>query len=1372
MVTETTILPEMSPDGAVIQPLVPPPSEPLTLENSGFDYENFESIDFTPEYYEQIMRMFTARKGKKRTVTGKDGETVVFTPEKAFAVEAADQFAAMYPGFGTYQEFRDGTSRFAPGVKMNDNQILLALTTMKDRGYLESMGRRFVENLPSAAAFAATAKGTSEVTKSLPKFRPGMFRTGIPQLRPVEAGLNLLGTAYEGVKAVAPIVTGTISSFLTMPSGQEATDFIIGEESLATPQSYAKMRSGEAAADVLAFSPLILGADKVVNSNLTDYLINSLSKDKNLFGRDFDFSDTMEKSLKKQLANAKKLTGAMSDKMRKRGGIQYQGPPIVNDMYERGVAAVLQGKTAPKTLLRLHALEQILKQSAKDQRNNLPLFAFYETLAAGGASLGTGIMAGSDPLGPGEIVGELTGAVSIPLLFGETGGVLVRRVGKPILNVLQGISDGGITGAIDVIKDRSKLAKAQRGFQEIRKELEKFGEIDSPEQVNELIKLLEKHAELNGVQQSAGTATKNPVFLAMEDALRKEFDFLGKAQVEAKLAELKVAQNAVDALYLNKDTEIGQQALIAAGELQEAIYSVFLSSRLANAEDNLFKSVNNLKKSKLEDVSEIDVSGTRVDVSSTPGGLRDLDEADSILLAQKLQDLQIAQKQIARNQQNKLYNQVGDLDVMFFEENGNIAEVPKFVRMFEEEGILDRSDVSSDLRNLIEFTDKVKSQFVEEGLRDVTSVLLDDLGNTTKLAKSKVKTQSLPLSVLTKRRQEALNIARDNQKYGAETRRIAGMFAEAIQDDIQKMEDFGAGAVDERKLKALKTANAYSRAFYDVYLRSYLGKSLSKGKQGEYKLAVETLGNILGANSDLNALRIADIQAAGQFALDNNLEAAQAGVNSVNGVIDRIVRLARKQTVDPVTKRIDPVKLEDWMQNNARLEQSFPELFRDLRQVQSAKALLEVAENFDDAAAKSARIQVGFTSLLRNSKGEIRTNPTDAVGEALAPGADQFLRLENLMKVIPAKGETRKQTIFTVTNEETGLVSTFFNKSEANDYLTKARELGGTFKLKTNKIDVNREQAIQGLKSAIFEYLVVGKPSARADVTLDRPNLKKPNVIFHNLFERKFSTVVDGRLSARRGPRSVTLAQYLQNKGVLSKQDLEVAETALKELAKANLTDEVSGLTVDLAEAKPIVDFALSITGSAIGTRTQGLLTGGSSGPGSIIAAGKGAEAMRNIALRIPESQRMLFTAQLLQDPKLLARMLRVYQEDPANQRGLLNSLANYVRYKGFVVLPTRGLTASRDETLREVEQESPADDQESEIIPSVPATNQRASLIPQTVTPTNRQVVQPRQVAAPAPIVPNNVSQPATQSRYAALFPNDPISSMIKSKEGIGSLI
>ena len=1359
MVTENTILPEMSPSEVQAEPIVPPPTEPLTLDTSGFDYTGFKPIDFTPEYYEQIMRLFTSSKGKKRRVEGQDGQSVIFTPEKAFAIEAADQFSAMYPGFGTYKELTEGTSKFAPGIKLTDNQILKSMTTMEDRGFLEAFGRRSLENVPSVAAFAATAKGTSEFTKKLPRFP----RTGI---KPID----LVGAVYEGAKAVAPIVTGTVASVLSSPLGQEATDFIIGEEALPTPETYSKMRAGEAAADVVSFSPLILGADKVVNNNLKDYLVNSLSKDKTLFGRDFDFSDSMEKSLRRQLNDAKKITGAMSGGLRRRKGIPYEGPPIVNDMFERGVAAVLQGKTAPSSLLRLHALEQIIKKSAKDQRNNLPLFAFYEALAVGGAALGTGKAAEMDPFGGLELAGELGGSIVTPLAVGELSSVVLKNVFSPVIDVFRGALDGGLRGAGEAVTDKFRTGKAQRGFAEIKKELEKFGSLDEPEDIENLINLLNKNATINGVPQTAAQATKNPVLLAMEDTLKKQFDFLDKAQVEAKLAELRIAQSAVDALYRNEDTEIGKAALVAAAQLEESIYNQFLSARLLNAETNLFDAVNQLAKSKRRDVSDMSVVGTRVEVTDpTPGGLQDLDDADIILLSEKLQDIQVAQKKIARNQQETLYKKVGDLDVMFYEENGNLATAPKFVRFFEDEGILDKSDVAEDLKNLIQFTDKVKSQFTPEGLREETSVLLDIVGNPQKLTQSKDKIQSLPLSVLNTRRKEALNIARDGTK-SPETRRLAGMFAEAIQDDIQNMEDFGADLVDENKLRALKSANAYSRAFYDVYLRSYLGKALSQGKQGDYRLALESFGNILGANADLNAVRIGDIQAAGQFALDNNLSSAQAGVDSVNGVIDRMIRSARAASVDPVTKRIDTKKLQDWMDSNARLEATFPDIFEDLRNVQTQKGLLEEAEDFDSSALAEAKKQVNFTSLLRNAKGEIRSNPTDAVAEAFASGADQFERLEALVNVIPKKGQKTKATIYYVSNEETGLTSTFFDRKSAREYLDKVKDTGGTFKQTQQTINVDREQAIEGLKSSIFEYFVLGRPTPRADATVERGGFR-PEVIYNNLFERKFDTA-KGRTSARRGPRSTTLAEYLKNKGIFTQRDIDTAQTALKELAKANMVDTMEGLTVDLAEAKPILDFALSITGSAIGTRSQSLITGGNAGPGSIIAAGKGAEAMRNIALRIPESQKMLFTAQLLQDPKLLARMMRSYSDDPSNQRGLINSLGNYLKYKGFVVLPMRGFTASRDESLREVEQERPADDQESQVIPSVPATNQRASLIPPAVTPTNRQVVQPRQVAAPAPVVPNNVSQPATQSRYAALFPNDPISSMIKNREGIGSLI
>lgn len=256
--------------------------------------------------------------------------------------------------------------------------------------------------------------------------------------------------------------------------------------------------------------------------------------------------------------------------------------------------------------------------------------------------------------------------------------------------------------------------------------------------------------------------------------------------------------------------------------------------------------------------------------------------------------------------------------------------------------------------------------------------------------------------MLTTRRKEALAIARDGTK-SAETRRIAGMFAEAIQDDIQNMEDFGADRINARQLQALRSANAFSRAFYDVYARSFVGDALQQTRQGDYKLALETIGQFNTARPNLNAVRIAQIENAGQFALDNNLDSAQAGVDSVHGVIDRLLRSARVEAYDPETKTINNDRLQEWMKKNARLEETFPSIFEDLRNVQTQQALLQAEEGFETIAQKQAKSQTGFTTLLKDAKGQVRSNPTFAVAEAFSPGADQFSRLNELISVLPKK---------------------------------------------------------------------------------------------------------------------------------------------------------------------------------------------------------------------------------------------------------------------------------------------------------------------------------------------------------------------------------
>lgn len=1335
--------------------IIPPPSDEESsaaiatsknLPSSGFDFANYQPIDFTPEYYEKIMRMTTG--GRRIRTEGRGGspkeQVIKFTPSKVFAIEAADQFSQMYPGFGTYKELTEGTSKLAPGLKMTDEMILKALTTMEERGFLEALGRRTVENLPAAAAFAAGAKGTKEVVDRLPRVQ----KTGI---KPVDKLIPL----YEGAKSIAPLVGGTVTSVLSSPLGQDFGDFVLGDEALPTPETYSTMRQGEAVSDVLSFSPLLLKADAIVTDSLSDYLTNRLSKDFDSAGRDFDFSDLMRQSLRKQYKEAQKKAGAVSDGLRKREGATYEGPPIVNDFFERGVAAVLQGKTAPGTLLRLHAFEQILKNSAKGatkDKKSLALFAFYEALAAGGAGLATDMAASASPFGAGETFAEIGGAVAGPMAGGELGGLVYRKILSPIGTVGRGFADAGLPGAFDAAKRRGREIRAKRGFQSILRELESFGEIDTPEQLDDLIQKLETNALSEGTPKTAGQATKSPVLLSMEDTLKRQFEFLNNQQLSAKEAELETAQRLLAALYSNKNTSIGKEALIAAAQVEEAMYNSYLNNRLMNAENNLFKSVNQLAKSKETNVSDIEVGPDGI-ATVRPAGLADLDLEDTIDLADRMQNLLIAQKKIARGEQNRLYNQVGEMDIAFFNEDGGFEQYPRFIRMLESEGILENSDVADDLKNLLDYSNKVKARLTPDGgLRDPVKVTLDAEGNAQNLTPTEDTQSTIPLNVLTTRRKEALAIARDGTK-SAETRRIAGMFAEAIQDDIQNMEDFGADQINARQLQALRSANAFSRAFYDVYARSFVGDALQQTRQGDYKLALETIGQFNTARPNLNAVRIAQIENAGQFALDNNLDSAQAGVDSVHGVIDRLLRSARVEAYDPETKTINNDRLQEWMKKNARLEDTFPAIFEDLRNVQTQQALLQAEEGFETIAQKQAKSQTGFTTLLKDAKGQVRSNPTFAVAEAFSPGADQFSRLNELISVLPKKGETQTKQIYKVVNQNTGVEQVFFNRKEARDY---AAKMGPDFKQTQETIRVNRELAIEGLKSSIFEYFVMGTPAGRGDARIEKPF--NADVIYNNLFNRKFPTVVEKRAKARKGSRDMSVAEYLVSRGVFDKEDVKTAQTALTELAQAQMVDNVERLGIDLEQAKPILDFALGVSGSALGTRSQAMLTGGQGGPGSIIAAGKGAEAMRNIALRIPESQRMMFTAQLLQDPILLARMMRTYKADPKNQMGLLNSLKNYVEQKGFITLPMRTFTATR-----------PSDQPDGDFDPrntnQVPPNDQGASLnLPNPeLSPAGNPTTQAQALSsATSGSLPPNQN---VRTQYASLFPNDPISSMIQQQ-------
>ena len=1359
--------------------LVPAPIE------SELSFKTFNPIDFSPSYFEYIMKTYGGDSSRRKNLRGdKTGDPSKLpkqiTPLQIFALEAAEQFGAQFPN-NSYKELKDGTSTFSPGVPLTDESIVKILTTMEDKGFLQAATRRFVENLPSATGFAAGAVGTKKFVDQFLPSTAGM-RTGLPGKagKALDFGLRV----YEGARTVAPVIGGVAGSFLSSNFAEPFGEFVLGEEGLPTPDSYSKMRAAEGFADVISFAPLMYGADKIAVNGLTDYFANRLNLKalddlgNEMLQRPFDFEGKFL-SMGQQIKQAeRKANPAMFDPQniprgqRPKGegrrfvaGKPFQGPVTVNDLNERGVASVLQGRVPPPVLRRLLVLENALKRSGQEARDNKKITAFYEMIAAGGAAVGVGQLAESDPFGTSEILGELGFSFAAPILLRDGIALFVSRLGKPYGELRQEQKDLGIiSGTKFFVKDRVANARAKKGFQIILRELDAFGSLDDPAQLEDLIFKLNANATKDGISQTAGQATKDPVLLSIEEALSTQFSDLGEAKAQAIQGELDTANRLLEALYRNKNADWGREALRVAAEVKEALFETAIDFRLQNAENALLKSVQQVKRSNLRNVQDIRAKDDRLLKSKIEGGLAALNEEDMIDLSERLSDLLSAQKLAGRGRQKALYRRVGDLDVSFFDDEGAITTVPKFARFLESENVEEGSEVYKQLSSLFKYADEVKKKLHNNPIRpQVTSTVRKDGGDlkTIELSDDHVPDLSISLESLRSRRTDALGIARDGTK-NDQVRRIAGMFAEAIQDDIENFTNFGSDDINVNQLRALQEANAYSRAFSNVFLKGYVGEALEQSKKGEFRFAPETIGETLRqVRFDPNSRRILQIQKAGEFLVENNIQGATDSVASVNGTLDRILRTAYQEAFNTKTGKVNEEKLYQFLERNKRIFKTFPALEQDLRSLEMAQAILSQENVMSGIKRSNAEKQVGFTSLLRDAKGQVIENPTIAVQQALTGGADQFTKLKKLIDIIPKKGDKTRKQIFVISEPETGFEMKFFNKKDAKAYVDRANQLGKSpdLKIRTVNLNVDRDMAIEGFKSAIFEHLVSGAETFRRNKSVIRPD-----VIEYNLFNAKFPIPRTARQKTRTGERSTTLAEFLKNQGVLSNRDLESMQTALNDLKLAQSPEAVSILTEDLEQARPLLDFGVAITGSAIGTRSQALLTGGQGGPGSIIAAGKGADALRNIVLRIPESQKMLFTAELLQNPEALARMLRRYGEGQ-NQVGLLKSISNYFTNKGFVVLPSRAFTATRERELPTVDEGGFNPLIQGSSPPSPPQAPPLPP--PQALPPPPQQTAQ-------------GLPNPLLRARYAATFPNDPISAMLQqppaprpfARGGIASLM
>lgn len=237
------------------------------------------------------------------------------------------------------------------------------------------------------------------------------------------------------------------------------------------------------------------------------------------------------------------------------------------------------------------------------------------------------------------------------------------------------------------------------------------------------------------------------------------------------------------------------------------------------------------------------------------------------------------------------------------------------------------------------------------------------------------------------------------------------------------------------------------------------------------------------------------------------------------------------------------------------------------------------------------------------------------------------------------------------------------------------------------------------------------------------------------------------------GTDGASLISYMKAKDLITDAEAKNLDSMLREMIKYEAGMNAGTIDQLAEDSGPIFDLFLRISGAKLGTMGSEMLGGGSQ---SLIAAGAGSKAMRQVFENIPLALQMDVMLDLVRDPKLLA----MYLKKPASEKeklGLVNQVVDYFKKKGIDVVRRSGAAAIREteEGIQDLSAEPVIEEPAAPVQAPPPATSEPLVQLP------------PLQMPAPQPAAP--VPNPQMRQQYAALFPNDPLSEMIRG--GIGSL-
>ena len=563
--------------------------------------------------------------------------------------------------------------------------------------------------------------------------------------------------------------------------------------------------------------------------------------------------------------------------------------------------------------------------------------------------------------------------------------------------------------------------------------------------------------------------------------------------------------------------------------------------------------------------------------------------------------------------------------------------------------------------------------------------------------------------------------------------------ADAIVDDFGIKVPEGAQLTENQA--ALQQAFDFSRSLNDVFSRAFPNVVLSRNKTGARRIMPELLSKAtFSGGGDATSLKYSQLEDAMVFAANNaNADMAETltgQIGSMRAAQEDLMRVAYEKIIDATTGRVSVEKLNDFKKEYKNVLPLMPELQADLEDVRAAQNLMDerialtgdprsgtvkgspLGNNIPKEGVFQERLaeEISFYNAIGSD-----TNPNKLIGITIGSPGD---RPDN-----PAKG--LRTLIRNVTNAES--------------------KFPGAKNGLRNMIIDRAYSFASGMNEAGKQTFDFAKFNQFLNMPLSKGQPSTIEIL-------RQEGVVDEGFATR--------LNILSEEGIKTKR---------AQLSTRDPDAETTKLPLPLLNRG--FDAFVKVTGLRIGRAATQAAPGTGQGLAEPMIIGR--EVM-DIFVDVPASKQKDLLIEAALKPEIFKALMESYTPNTPRYLPTVDRLRSALTRAGFI-----GATAQERYNEQKAKRSAPPTPMmmpgliqdgtlpvTPDISPGLIKPDQRASLsvpTPAAQPTTAMASAAPVQPQPPAP--PPVASGPVDRSRYAALFPGDIASSMIR-QQGIGSLM